>query len=100
MAPFVKIQLLDVWRGLTEQKVTAGTYTKKPLLLTDNSWVIVKLERTIPAAETPAPQREQLRALITNYRVNMWLTQTLSAAQSGGKISRPVALATVIRSGS
>lgn len=100
LSPFLKIQQMDIWRALSEQKVTAGQYTKAPVLLANNSWVIVKLERLIPASESTAQLREQMRAAVTNFRVNSWLTQTLSAAQSGGKISRPVSLATVIQSAS
>lgn len=95
--PFLRIQLLDVWRALDEQQVKPGGFTRKPVLLTDNSWAIIKLERIIPASEVTDREREALRSAVVNYRVNMWLTQAISAAQSSGKITRPVALATVIR---
>jgi foldase protein PrsA len=90
--PFLKIELLDVWRVIQEQSLRPGGYSRKPALLTDNSWVILKLENLLPAAQAPPQVKERLRASVTAYRVNQWLGQTVNAAKQGGQISRPTAI--------
>jgi parvulin-like peptidyl-prolyl isomerase len=96
MRPFLKTEMLDVWRALDEQKVKPGTYTKTPVLLTDANWGIIKLEGVLPASELKPEERKRLTAQITDYRVTQWLAQTLSTAKSGGKISRPVPLSAAV----
>jgi parvulin-like peptidyl-prolyl isomerase len=54
MKPFLKIEMLDVWRAIQDQKLKAGSYTKTPVLLTDNTHALIKLESVIPiSAATP-----------------------------------------------
>jgi parvulin-like peptidyl-prolyl isomerase len=93
MRPFVKVELLDVWRIIDKQKLRKGEYTKTPELLTDNSWAIIKLEDVIPASTQPATQKERLKTLVTRYRMDQWLSQ----ARARAKISFPVTIASVVR---
>jgi hypothetical protein len=94
--PFMRVELLDVWRAIDEQKLKPGGYTKTPVLLTDNSWAIIKLENKLAPPAEKDPERERLRGIVTNYRVGQWLSQTRAAAQ----IAYPVPLSgAVIRAG-
>jgi parvulin-like peptidyl-prolyl isomerase len=92
LRPFLKIELLDVWRAMDEQKLKPGSYTKKPVFLTDNTWVIIKLENRIAASTLTDEEKARLTAGIKQYRVSQWLNQTLASAKAAGKISRPVPL--------
>lgn len=93
MKPFLKIDMLDVWRTIDSHKLKPGGYTKKPVLLTDNSYVLVKLENVIPASQVLPEERERLRKRVVEYRVGQWLEQ----ARIRSKITYPTALSTVIR---
>jgi hypothetical protein len=89
LKPFLKIDLLDVWRAISEQKLKAGEYTRTPVLLTDNRWALIKLEGTFaPSLFTPR-EREQALGQVTKYRVTQWLGQ----ARQRAKIAYPVPLA-------
>lgn len=96
MRPFVKVELLDIWRAIDEQKLKPGGYTKKPVLLTDGSWVLIKLENILPVSKATPAARERMTTTITNYRIGQWLNQTLAAARSAGKIARPVPLTSAV----
>lgn len=93
--PFLKIEMLDVWRAIDNQKVTPGNFTRIPVLLTDSSWVILKLEGTIPAKGLPAEEREKLVKQVTRYRVGQWLSQ----ARSRSKIAYPTDINLVVKEG-
>lgn len=93
MRPFLKIDMLDIWRAIDSQKLKPGGYTKKPVLLTDNSYVLIKLENIIPVTQVSASERERLRKRVVEYRVAQWLTQ----ARARAKIAYPTALAAVIK---
>jgi len=98
--PFLKIDLLDVWRAIEAQKLKRGDYTQVPVLLTDASWVIIKFEATLPPKELKPEERTALTEKVKSYRVGQWLAQTVTAARSGGKISRPVPLSAAVIRGS
>ena len=36
MQPFLKVEMLDVWRAINEQGLKPAQFTKTPVLLTDN----------------------------------------------------------------
>ncbi|MGV3719853.1 MAG: SurA N-terminal domain-containing protein [Actinomycetota bacterium] len=93
MKPFLKIDMLDVWRVIDAQKLKPGGYTKKPALLTDNSYVLVKLENVITPSQVTPEAKERLRKRVVEYRVAQWLEQ----ARTRSKITYPTALSTVIR---
>lgn len=93
--PFLKVDMLDVWRAIDSQKLKPGSYTKIPVLLTDNSWVLIKLEGLLPANTLKKEEREALVRQITRYRVDQWLTQ----AKQRAKITFPTPLALVIKEG-
>lgn len=88
MKPFLKIELLDVWRALNEQKIGKGAYTKTPVLLTDASWAIIKLENVIPASSASTVEKDRLDALVRRYRMDRWLSQ----AREQAKIAFPSTL--------
>jgi foldase protein PrsA len=88
MKPFLKIELLDVWRAINDQKVGKGAYTKTPVLLTDASWAIIKLENVITPASASTIERERLDALVRRYRMDRWLSQ----ARDQAKIAFPSTL--------
>jgi foldase protein PrsA len=88
MKPFLRVELLDVWRALNDQKVGKGAYTKTPVLLTDATWAIIKLENIIPAASASSVEKERLDALVRRYRMDRWLTQ----AREQAKIAFPSTL--------
>ena len=81
MKPFLKIELLDVWRALNEQKVGKGGYTKTPVLLTDATWAIIKLENIVQPSAASSVEKERLDALVRRYRMDRWLTQAREAAK-------------------
>jgi SurA-like protein len=95
MKPFLKVELLEIWRAVVDQKLKPGGYTKTPILLTDNSWALVKLEGVLPVSAASKTERERLTQIVTRYRMDQWLTQSRARA----KIAHPVPLATVIRDG-
>ena len=92
MRPFLKVEMLDVWRAVNEAKLKPGDYTKSPVLLTDNSWILVKLERTIPVSGLDKADRDRLAATVTRYRVEQWLAQ----ARQRAKIAFPTAIAATL----
>jgi foldase protein PrsA len=92
MRPFTKIELLDVWRAIDEQKLKPGGFTKKPVLLTDSSWALIKLENIVPKSKASAAELDRLTALITRYRMDQWLNQTRTKA----KIGYPVPISAVL----
>jgi parvulin-like peptidyl-prolyl isomerase len=91
MRPFLKVEMLDIWRAISEQGLKAGQFTKTPVLLTDNNWAIIKLEEITPSAKQSGVERERATTLITRYRMDIWLTQARNLA----KITKPVPLAAV-----
>jgi hypothetical protein len=91
MQPFLRVEMLDIWRAISEQGVKPAQFTKTPVLLTDNSWAIIKLDEITPAAKQSGVERERATTLITRYRMDIWLTQARNLA----KITRPVPLAAV-----
>jgi foldase protein PrsA len=91
MRPFLKVEMLDIWRAISEQGLKAGQFTKTPVLLTDNNWAVIKLDEITPAAKQSGVERERATTLITRYRMDIWLTQARNLA----KITRPVPLAAV-----
>lgn len=93
--PFLKIEMLDVWRAVDSQKVKPGGFTHMPVLLTDSSWVVLKLEGVIPPTGIPKEERENLVRQVTRYRVDQWLSQ----ARSRAKIAYPVELNLVVKEG-
>jgi len=93
MKPFLKIDMLDVWRAIDSHKLKPGAYTKKPVLLTDNTYVLIKLENLIPASQSAPADRERLRQRVVAYRVAQWLEQ----ARIRSKITYPTALSAVIK---
>jgi foldase protein PrsA len=88
MAPFVKVDMLDVWRVIEAQKLKPGEYTKKPALMTNNHYIVVKLESITPSAEASPSLKKGLEARITGYRVEQWLSQ----ARLRAKFEYPVPL--------
>lgn len=97
--PFLRIELLDVWRAIQESKLKPGGYTRKPILLTDNSWAIVKLENLIPVATAPPQVRAQLTGTVRSYRITQWLDQTLRTAREGGHVTKPTAIGPAVIQG-
>jgi len=95
MRPFLKVEFLDVWRALEEQKVKPGGHTKKPVLLTDSSWALLKLENRVAPTALKPEERERRVNLVTNYRVGQWLAQSRATA----KISYPVPLSPAVIQG-
>jgi hypothetical protein len=93
MKPFLKVEMLDVWRAIDSQKVKPGAFTRVPVLLTDNSWVLIKVENVIPVTGATKEEREALVRQVTHYRVEQWLSQ----ARQRAKITYPVALDAVIK---
>lgn len=93
MRPFLKIDMLDVCRAMEQQGLKPGAYTKKTVLLTDNSYVLIKLENIIPAAQLPPNELEKLRKRVVEYRIGQWLTQ----ARGRTKVDYPVPLETVLK---
>jgi len=89
LKPFLRIELLDVWRAISEQKLKAGEFTRTPVLLTDNRWALIKLEGTFAASLLTPRDRERYLGMVTRYRVSQWLGQARSRAQ----ITFPVPLA-------
>ncbi len=89
MKPFIRVEMLDIWRVVNDAKLKPGAYTKTPVLLTDNSWVLVKLERTIPVSTVTTAEHDRLAAIVTRYRVEQWLVQ----ARQKAKIAFPTAIA-------
>jgi hypothetical protein len=81
MKPFLRIELLDVWRAINEQKIGKGAYTKTPVLLTDATWAIIKLENVIPASSASSVEKERLDALVRRYRMDRWLSQARDSAK-------------------
>lgn len=93
MRPFLKIDMLDVWRAMDDQKLKPGGYTKKAVLLTDNSYALIKLENIIPVSQVAPSKKEELRKRVVDYRVAQWLNQ----ARSRTKVDYPVPLDTVLK---
>ncbi|MCC2667925.1 MAG: foldase [Armatimonadetes bacterium] len=91
--PFLKIDLLDIWRAIDQQKLKPGTYTKTAVLLTDNSYNLIKLENVKPVAQVTPGEREKLRKRVVEYRVGQWLDQ----ARARTKIAYPVPLAVALK---
>jgi foldase protein PrsA len=92
LRPFIKVEMLDLWRAITEQKLKPGQYTKTPVLLTDNSWVLLKLENILPAKDAPKEERDRLAQILTRYRVDQWLIQ----ARARSKFEKPTPLSAVV----
>jgi foldase protein PrsA len=88
MKPFLRVELLDVWRAINEQKIGKGAYTKAPVLLTDASWAIIKLENVIPASSASTVEKERMDTLVRRYRMDRWLNQ----AREQAKIAFPSTL--------
>lgn len=86
LRPFLKVELLDIWRLLQEHQLKPGGYTRTPALLTDGNWAILKLEGTMPPTNLTGEERDRLVAVVRDYRINQWLGQTRAAA----KIAHPV----------
>jgi len=93
MKPFLKIELLDIWRAIDEQKLKPGTYTKTPSLLTDNSFAVIKLEGVLAASTLPPADREKMERQITRYRVDQWLGQ----ARQRAKIDYPTTISVAVK---
>jgi foldase protein PrsA len=93
MRPFLKIDMLDVWRAMDDQGLKPGKYTKKAVLLTDNSYVLIKLENIILVGQVSPSEKEKLRKRVVDYRVAQWLNQ----ARSRTKVAYPVPLETVLK---
>jgi len=93
MRPFLKIDMLDVCRAMDEQGLKPGGYTKKTVLLTDNTYVLIKLENIIPASQLAPSEKEKLRKRIVDYRIGQWLNQ----ARSRTKVDYPVPLEAVLK---
>ena len=64
-------------------------------MLTDNSWVLIKLEGVLAANTLMKEEREKLVRHITRYRVDQWLTQ----AKQRAKVTYPTQLELVIKEG-
>ena len=70
-------------------------FTRIPVLLTDNSWVLIKVENVIPVSGATKEEREALVHQVTHYRVEQWLSQ----ARQRAKITYPTELTNVIKEG-
>ncbi len=90
--PFLRIEMLDIWRALNAQALKPGMYTKDPVLLTDGTWALLKLEGLQGVASASKEEREKRTKAVRDYRVNQWLVQTRSTA----KVAYPVPLTAVI----
>jgi foldase protein PrsA len=93
LRPFVKVEMLDLWRAIVDQKLKPGQYTKMPVLLTDNTWALIKLENILPASSASKEERERLRGIVTNYRVSQWLVQ----ARAKAKFAYPTTISQVVK---
>jgi hypothetical protein len=91
--PFLKIEMLDLWRAIDSQKLKPGTYTKQPVLLTDNSWILLKLENILPVGNASEAEKQRLRDTVARYRVEQWLSQ----ARANAKFGYPTAVSAVIQ---
>lgn len=91
--PFLKLEMLDIWRLLQGQKLKPGMYTKEAVLLTDGNWAILKLENLLPVSSATAEEKEIRTKVVRDYRITQWLNQTRSAAA----IAFPVPLSAVAR---
>lgn len=90
---FIKIDLLDVWRAMDAEGLKPGNYLRKPVLLTNNAWTLIKLEKVVPINGLPAEDRAALTNKVTGYRVGQWLTQ----ARDRAKFGYPVELNNVVK---
>jgi hypothetical protein len=85
--------MLDLWRAIDSQKLKPGTYTKQPVLLTDNSWILLKLENILPVGNASEAEKQRLRDTVARYRVEQWLSQ----ARANAKFGYPTAVSAVIQ---
>jgi foldase protein PrsA len=92
MAPFCKIEMLDVWRIISEQDLKPGSFSKKPTLLADTTWVLIKLEAILAPSQVSGAERERLTTLIRRHRMDQWLIRARDAAT----IAFPVPIAAVV----
>lgn len=90
--PFLRVEMLDIWRALTAQALKPGMYTKEPVLLTDGTWALLKLEGLQLVATASKEEREKRTKVVRDYRVNQWLVQT----RATGKVAYPVPLTAVV----
>ncbi len=99
LKPFLRIDLLDIWRAINAQNLKPGGYTRQAFLLTDDNWALLKLEAIIPiTGETPAI-RERLTNQLRTFRITQWLDQTRTAAEADGRVSRPNVIGPAVISG-
>lgn len=92
MTPFIRVEMLDVYRGIQEQKLKPGEITRSPVLLADNSNVIIKMEALLPVSKATKEEREKLEQIVTRYRVSRWLDD----ARKRSKINLPTPVSAVI----
>ncbi len=95
LKPFIRTEFLDIWRAMDEQKLQKGEHTKRPVLLTDNSFAVIKLEDVLPIAVATKEERERLTTMLTRYRIDQWL----DAQRSAARITFPTDITTAIAAG-
>lgn len=96
MKPFLRTEALELWRIIDSQKLQPGEFSKTPVLLSDGTWVLLKLENKLTADGLAPDERKKLTAAVADYRTGQWLRQTLQRAEEGGQIKRPVPVSAVL----
>ena len=81
--PFLKIEMLDIWQAISDNKLKVGEYTKMPVQLAKGDWAIIRLERRLPAEVSvfSPSELERLRTMVTAYRVEQWMAQSRAKAK-------------------
>lgn len=85
MEPFIRLQKPKMWSYVAD--FSPGQYTHEPIQVS-SGWIIIRLDRRLPAAGLRPQERQALVQFVTSYRANNWLTN----ARKTAKVTYPTPL--------
>jgi parvulin-like peptidyl-prolyl isomerase len=91
LEPFTWFQMPQIWSHAS--KLQPGQFTEEPVKASDG-YLIIKLEKRLPAAQMKPAERTQYLALLTAQRSTRWLENARKAAQ----VSYPTPLKNLLES--
>ncbi|MBI3911384.1 MAG: hypothetical protein HY320_10685 [Armatimonadetes bacterium] len=91
LPPFFRIDYQDIWHFAS--KLQPSQFTREPAPVQGGQFLIIKLEKRIPAAQVKPQEKERAIARIKSYKIDRLLEELHERA----KIEYPVALKDIIR---
>src|SRR5438270_7663597 len=85
MEPFIRLQKPKMWSYVAD--FSPGQYTREPIQVS-SGWIIIRLDRRLPAAGLRPQERQALVQFVTSYRANNWL----ASARKAAKVTYPTPL--------